>query len=196
MTSVAAESPVSRQSRIGKRPIPVPKGVNVTIAGGRVEVQGPKGKLGVALPPSVEIHQESGELRFVCDAPGADAPRLQGLARALVANLVRGASEGFARTLELQGTGYRAELKGRTLTVLVGRSHPCVLELPEGISCDVPKDFKGTIIELGSADKSLLGQVCATIRRFRPAEPYGGKGVRFKGEQVRRKAGKAGKGRK
>ncbi|HOU93641.1 MAG TPA: 50S ribosomal protein L6, partial [Polyangiaceae bacterium] len=119
-----------------------------------------------------------------------------GLARALVANLVHGAAVGYSRTLELQGTGYRAELKGRTLTVLVGRSHPCVVELPEAISCEVPKDFKGTIIELSSPNKALLGQLCATIRRFRPAEPYGGKGVRFKGEQVRRKAGKAGKGRK
>lgn len=196
MTTQAVDSTVVRQSRVGKRPIPLPKGVVVSVTDGRVDVQGPKGKLSIPLPPSVTLAQEDGSLRVASDGEGADAPRLQGLARALVANLVQGASAGFSRTLELQGTGYRAELKGRTLTVLVGRSHPCVIELPESVTCEVPKDFKGTIVELGCPDKALLGQICATIRRFRPAEPYGGKGVRFKGEQVRRKAGKAGKGRK
>jgi len=196
MATEAAQSTVVRQSRVGKRPIFLPKGVTVNVSNGAVAVEGPKGKLSIPLPPSITLSRDDGGLHVASDAAGADAPRLQGLARALVANLVQGASVGFSRTLELQGTGYRAELKGRTLTVLVGRSHPCVVELPESVSCEVPKDFKGTIIELSSPNKALLGQICATIRRFRPAEPYGGKGVRFKGEQVRRKAGKAGKGRK
>ncbi len=196
MATEAAESTVVRQSRVGKRPIALPKGVTVNVGDGSVAVEGPKGKLAINLPPSISVSRDAAGLHVVSDAPGAAAPRLQGLARALVANLVHGAAVGYSRTLELQGTGYRAELKGRTLTVLVGRSHPCVVELPEAISCEVPKDFKGTIIELSSPNKALLGQICATIRRFRPAEPYGGKGVRFKGEQVRRKAGKAGKGRK
>ncbi|MBN2193695.1 MAG: 50S ribosomal protein L6 [Polyangiaceae bacterium] len=196
MTTDAVETTVTRQSRVGKRPIPVPKGVTVTVIGGQVDVQGPKGTLSMSLPPTVSMAADGGVLRIASEAPGSDGPRLQGLARALVANLVRGASEGYSRTLELQGTGYRAELKGRTLSVLVGRSHPCVIDLPPSVTCEVPKDFKGTIIELASPDKALLGQICATIRRFRPAEPYGGKGVRFKGEHVRRKAGKAGKGRK
>ena len=185
-----------RQSRVGKRPIVVPKGVTVNIADGKCDVQGPKGKLSLNLPDQVDVTRDGDKLVIASTASGSDAPRLQGLARSLLAGLVKGASEGYAVTLELQGTGYRAELKERTLTCLVGRSHPCVIELPPIVTCDVPKDFKGTIINLSSPDKAVLGQVVATIKRFRLPEPYGGKGIRFKGEQIRRKAGKAGKGRK
>jgi large subunit ribosomal protein L6 len=150
----------------------------------------------VALPPNVIVEQDGETIRVASDASEHDAPRLQGLARALIASMVKGASEGYTKTLELHGTGYRAELSGRKLTCLVGRSHPCVIELPASITCEIPKDSKGTVISLASADKSALGQVAATIKSFRLPEPYGGKGIRFRGEHIRRKAGKAGKGRK
>lgn len=187
---------MTRQSRLGKRPIALPKGVTVALAEGKCDVKGPKGTLTMVVPEKVIVHLAADAVTVQADASSQDAPRLQGLARALLASMVKGASEGYKRTLELHGTGYRAELSGRKLTCLVGRSHPCVIELPAGIEADVPKDSKGTIIHLSSADKSLLGQVAATIKSFRLPEPYGGKGIRFQGEQIRRKAGKAGKGRK
>ena len=191
-----SEIQMTRQSRLGKRPILVPKGVKVAIADGKCDVQGPKGKLSIALPENVIIDLDDDAVRVRSDATDQDAPRLQGLARALIAAMVKGAAEGYSTTLELHGTGYRAELNGSTLTCLVGRSHPCVVELPASVTCEVPKDSKGTIINLSSPDKAVLGQVAATIKGFRLPEPYGGKGIRFKGEQIRRKAGKAGKGRK
>jgi large subunit ribosomal protein L6 len=184
------------QSRLGKRPIPVPKGVVVTIAGPRVEVKGPKGTLTMTLPGQTSVVQEQDELRVVTSAEPKEAPRLQGLARALVAALVKGAAEGYTKTLEFVGTGYRAELKGQKLTMQLGFSHPVHFELPPGLTATIPPDSKGTILILSAADKSVLGQAAATIHGFRPPEPYGGKGVRFKGEQIRRKAGKSGKGRK
>ena len=193
MTEAQTAPEMQRQSRIGKRPIVVPKGVTVAISGQRAEVKGPKGTLSMSLPESITITRDGDILRVVSDAPVADAPRLQGLARALLGSLVKGTSEGYNKTLELHGTGYRAELKGSTLTCLVGKSHPEVLEIPATVTCEVPKDSKGTVINLSSADKSLLGQVAATIKGFRPPEPYGGKGIRFRGEQIRRKAGKTGK---
>ena len=187
---------MTRQSRLGKRPIVVPKGVKVAIADGRCDVEGPKGKLQIEIPQNVVVNQEGDSLHVLSDAPESDAPRLQGLARALIASVVKGAAEGYTKTLELHGTGYRAELSGSKLTCLVGRSHPCVIELPANISCDIPKDSKGTVVHLSSPDKAALGQIAATIKGFRVPEPYGGKGIRFRGEQIRRKAGKAGKGRK
>ncbi len=191
-----AEVEMTRQSRLGKRPILVPKGVKVAIADGKCDVQGPKGKLSIDLPQQVEVNQDGDTIQVRSGAGAQDGPRLQGLARALIASMVKGAAEGYTTTLELHGTGYRAELNGTRLTCLVGRSHPCVIDLPASVACEVPKDSKGTVIHLSSADKAVLGQVAATIKRFRLPEPYGGKGIRFKGEQIRRKAGKAGKGRK
>jgi large subunit ribosomal protein L6 len=182
-----------RLSRVGKRPIPVPKGVTVNLANGKIDVQGPKGKLAMALPKEVSVTREGDSLIVQSSAEGRDAPRWQGLSRALLANMVQGASQGYERALELVGTGYRAELKGTTLHLALGLSHPVVYPLPAGVSANVPGDSKGTIINLSSADKALLGQVCATLRSFRPPEPYAGKGVRYRGEHVRRKAGKAGK---
>jgi large subunit ribosomal protein L6 len=182
-----------RLSRVGKRPIPVPKGVTVNFANGKVDVQGPKGKLAMALPKEVNVTRDGDNLLVESTAEGRDAPRWQGLSRALLANMVQGASQGYERALELVGTGYRAELKGSTLHLALGLSHPVVYPLPTGVSANVPGDSKGTIINLSSADKALLGQVCATLRSFRPPEPYAGKGVRYRGEHVRRKAGKAGK---
>ena len=118
---------------------------------------------------------------------------MQGLGRALLNNIVVGCAEGYARTLELHGVGYRAELKGQELHLALGLSHSVVYPLPRGVAAEVPKEAKGTIIHLSSSDKAALGQAAATIRSFRPPEPYGGKGVRYRGEQIRRKAGKAGK---
>lgn len=191
-----ATETVEKQSRVGKRPIPLPKGVNVTIAGTRVDVQGPKGKLSRELPPTVSVTKADDGLRVVSTATARDGRRMQGLGRALVASMVKGAAEGYERTLELHGTGYRAEVKGKTLNFQLGFSHPTALDLPSEITATIPPDSKGTLLILNSADKEKLGQLAANIRGIRPAEPYGGKGVRYRGENIRRKAGKAGKGRK
>jgi len=180
-------------SRVGKRPIVLPKGVTVAVAGGKVDVQGPKGKLSMPLPPSVNVTQSGDKVSITSSAEGREAARWQGLARALIASHVKGASEGYERILELVGTGYRCEVKSGALHLALGLSHPVVFPLPSGVTATVPPDSKGTIIILTSANKAVLGQVCATVRSFRPPEPYAGKGVRYRGENVRRKAGKAGK---
>lgn len=181
------------QSRLGKIPVVVPKGITVSIAAGRCEVKGPKGNLSLALPETVDVRQEGDQLVVRSSALSDDAPRLQGLARALLANVVKGCSEGFDRTLELVGVGYRAEIKGQEIHLQLGLSHTVKYPIPKGVTVVIPPDTKGTIIHLSCADKALLGQVAAVLRSFRPPEPYGGKGVRYRGEQIRRKAGKAGK---
>lgn len=183
----------TNQSRVGKRPVPIPKGVKVEIADGKVSVQGPKGKLVQQLPPTVAVKQDGEALLITSSASGKDAPRWQGLGRALVGSMVQGAAQGYERVLELVGTGYRAELKGKNIHLALGLSHPVVFPLPDSVSANIPGDSKGTVVILTSADKGALGQACATIRSFRPPEPYAGKGVRYRGEQIRRKAGKAGK---
>lgn len=195
MTATASNEneAVVKQSRLGKIPVSLPKGVTVALNDGKAEVKGPKGTLDLKLPESVTVTQENDGLVVKSSAPANDAPRLQGLARALLANMVKGCSEGYQRSLELVGVGYRAELKGQALHLALGLSHPVVFNVPTGVTVDIPKDSKGALIHLSSADKSLIGQVAATIRGFRPPEPYGGKGVRYRGEQVRRKAGKSGK---
>jgi large subunit ribosomal protein L6 len=176
--------------------VDVPKGVTVAIKDGHVRVEGPKGKLTRAVPPGVEIKIDGGKVNVKSDLPGRDSPRMQGLLRALVASMVKGAAEGYSKTLELRGTGYRAEVKGSTLNLSLGFSHPVIFPLPAGIKCEVPADSKGTLMNLSGADKELMGQTAAKIRSFRPPEPYAGKGVRYLGEKVREKAGKAGKGGK
>lgn len=188
--------PMEKESRVGKRPIAVPKGVTVNVNGQQVDVQGPKGKLSFALPERIDIARDGDSLKVTSSAPGRDGVRLQGLGWALLASVVKGAAVGYERILELVGTGYRCEVKGKTVTLQLGFSHPTAYELPEGVTATVPGDSKGTQLVLASANKALLGQVAATIRGIRPPEPYGGKGVRYRGENVRRKAGKAGKGRK
>jgi large subunit ribosomal protein L6 len=189
----ATEARPQRQSRVGKRPIALPKGVTINLTGRHVEVQGPKGKLEQDLPEQVEIRREGDSLKVVTTATGRDAPRLQGLVRALVAAMIKGVTEGYTRILELVGTGYRAEVKGQLLTMQVGLSHPVIMDLPACVAAVVPPDSKGTQVVMTSPDKALLGQLAATLRGKRPPEPYGGKGVRFRGEVLRRKAGKAGK---
>lgn len=185
-----------KTSRVGKRPIDLPKGVTATVTGRKIDIKGPKGQLSRAIVDRVEIKTEGGKLQVVSSAPGRDASRLQGLVRALVAGMVKGVADGYEKTLELRGTGYRAELKGQTLHFALGFSHPVVYPLPKGIAAVVPADSKGTLVVLTGADKEVIGQTAAKIRGFRPPEPYGGKGVRYKGERVREKAGKAGKGGK
>ena len=184
------------QSRVGKRPVLVPKGVTAAIKDGAVRVEGPKGKLSRAIPTGVDVKIDGGKVLVTSDLPGRDASRMQGLVRALIATMVKGTTDGYAKTLELRGTGYRAEMKGQTLHMALGFSHPIVFPMPQGIKCEIPGDSKGTIVNLSGADKELMGQTAAKIRGFRPPEPYGGKGVRYQGEKVREKAGKAGKGGK
>lgn len=185
-----------KRSRLGKRPISIPKGVTVNLKDGTVEVQGPKGKLTRTLPKGVVVQREGDELKLTATATGVDHARLQGLGRALVASMVKGAAEGYERILELHGTGYRCELKGSIVNFSLGLSHPATITVPAGVTATIPGDSKGTVLILNSADNEQLGQLAATIKQLRPSEPYGGKGIRYRGEQIRRKAGKAGKGRK
>jgi large subunit ribosomal protein L6 len=185
-----------RQSRTGKRPIELPKGVTVTIANGKIEVKGPKGQLSRPMVPNVDIKVANNEIAITPTVGGRDGARFQGLARSLINGMVVGASAGYTRTLQLVGTGYRAEVKGKVLNMALGFSHPINFPIPDGIKVEIPGDSKGTIIILTGADKDKMGQTAAKLRGFRPPEPYGGKGVRYQGEKVREKAGKAGKGGK
>jgi large subunit ribosomal protein L6 len=184
-----------RLSRVGKRPVALPKGVTVNVSGAKIDIQGPKGKLSLDLPATVTCKKDGEKLLLESSAPGRDGARLQGLSRALVASQVKGAAQGYERILELVGTGYRCEVKGQMVTLNVGLSHPTSVQLPPAVSGTVPADSKGTMLILTSADKSLLGQIAASIRDLRPPEPYGGKGIRYRGENIRRKAGKAAKGK-
>jgi large subunit ribosomal protein L6 len=181
------------QSRIGKRPIALPKGVSATVKDGAIELKGPKGTLSRALPPGVAAKVEGGAVLITPVALGRDGARMQGLAWALIGGMVVGVHEGYTRTLQLVGTGYRAELKGTVLNLALGFSHPIAFPLPQGVKCEIPGDSKGTILILTGSDKEKMGQTAAKIRGFRPPEPYGGKGVRYQGEKVREKAGKAAK---
>lgn len=192
MQTAVTQAP-KRLSRVGKRPVEVPKGVTLTISGRQVSVQGPKGKLAIELPLEVAALKEGESVRVESSASGRDGARLQGLGRALLASMLKGASVGFETTLELVGTGYRCEVKGKVVTLQLGLSHPAVVELNPAVNAVVPPDSKGTQLVLSSPDKGLLGQTAATIRALRPPEPYGGKGIRYRGEAIRRKAGKAAK---
>jgi large subunit ribosomal protein L6 len=191
-TATTRQGEAPKTSRVGKRPVDVPKGVTVAIAGRKVEVKGAKGQLVRDLPGTVDVKVDGTRLHITSTAPGRDGSRLQGLVRALLASMVKGAADGYERILELKGTGYRVDLKGTTLTFALGYSHPVVFPVPKGLTATVPADSKGTVLILQGADKELIGQTAATIRGFRPPEPYGGKGVRYRGERVREKAGKAG----
>ena len=194
--NVDKATPGPKTSRVGKRPVDVPKGVTVAVNGRNVEIKGPKGQLVRPITEQVDVKVDAGKLLISSTAPGRDASRLQGLMRALLAGMVKGVADGYERILELKGTGYRVELKGTTLTFALGFSHPVVFEVPKGLTATIPADSKGTVLILQGADKELIGQTAAKIRGFRPPEPYGGKGVRYRGERVREKAGKAGKGGK
>ena len=178
-------------SRIGNAPIPVPAGVEVSIAGDLVTVKGTKGTLERRLPAPITLRQE--EATLLVERPNDErrSRALHGLTRSLVANMVQGVSEGFSKQLDIVGVGYRANAKGpRTLELALGFSHPVVVEAPEGISFECPS---ATNIVVSGIDKEVVGQVAADIRKWRPPEPYKGKGIRYKDERVIRKAGKAGK---
>jgi large subunit ribosomal protein L6 len=193
--ATATATPEVRLSRVGKRAVNIPKGVTVNLTDVKCDVQGPKGKLSVPIPGQVIAKKDGDAISFTSSAPGRDAARLQGLSRALLASAVKGAAEGYEKVLELVGTGYRAEIKGKFITLALGFSHPTNVEVPAGITAVVPPDSKGTQLVLTSADKAKLGQLAASIRDLRPPEPYGGKGIRYRGENIRRKAGKAAKGK-
>jgi large subunit ribosomal protein L6 len=181
------------QARIGKRPVALPKGVTASLKERSVEIKGPKGTLTRELPPNVNLKVDAGSLLVTPTIEGRDGARFQGLARALLAGMVVGVAEGYTKTLQLVGTGYRAELKGTSVNLSLGFSHPILFPLPKGVKCEIPGDSKGTLLILTGSDKEVMGQTAAKIRGFRPPEPYGGKGVRYQGEKVREKAGKAAK---
>lgn len=175
-------------SRIGKQPIPIPSGVNVVRDGNQIKVKGPKGELSMRLLPGIALEEGDSALALKLERGDREGPAMYGLSRALLANMVKGVSEGFSRTLEIQGTGYRANMKGKTLELLLGFSHPIEFAVPEGIEIAVESP---TRLVVKGIDKQRVGQVAADIRGFRPPEPYKGKGVRYEGEHIRRKAGKS-----
>ena len=180
-------------SRIGKLPIPVPNTVKVTVASGHVKVEGPKGQLERTLPSEITIKQADGELVFERPSDDFRHRALHGLVRSLVANMVTGVNTGFTKHLELVGVGYRVAKQGDEVVLSLGFSHPIRFKPPQGISIDVQDQTKFSVSGISIED---VGQVAANLRGLRPPEPYKGKGVMYRGEKVRRKAGKAGKGAK
>jgi large subunit ribosomal protein L6 len=177
-------------SRIGKLPIPVAKSVEVNVEGTTVKVKGPKGELVRTFPGDMSFNIEDGKITVVRPDDQKKSRALHGLSRSLLANMVVGVSEGYTKTLELQGVGYRAVQAGQGVTLAVGFSHPVEVVAPEGIQLEVEGTSK---VHVRGIDKELVGQVAANIRKVRKPEPYKGKGIRYLGENVRRKAGKAGK---
>jgi large subunit ribosomal protein L6 len=180
-------------SRIGKLPIKVPGNVKVTLAPGRVKVEGPKGQLERTLPAEITVKQADGELVFERPSDDYRHRALHGLVRSLVANMVEGVDKGFTKNLELVGVGYRVAKSGEEITLSLGFSHPVKFKPPQGVTIDVQDPTKFSVTGISIED---VGQVAADIRRLRPPEPYKGKGVMYRGERIRRKAGKAGKGAK
>jgi large subunit ribosomal protein L6 len=175
-------------SRIGKKPIPLPKGVKIEV-GDQLEVTGPKGTLTVPVPPGIHIKQTDGRLDLVRD--GDQYSALHGLTRALAANAVQGVSTGFTRELDIVGIGYRADVKGKVATFSLGYSHPIEFILPDGVDLKIEKQ---THLVLSGFDKQLVGQVAANMRSLRKPDPYKNKGVRYTGERLRKKVGKTGAG--
>ncbi len=174
-------------SRIGKKPIPVPDGVTVSLGPGRVTVNGPKGELEQVVSSRMEIVEEEGTLKVSRPTDRGPDRAVHGLTRSLVANMVEGVTEGFEKRLEIQGVGYRAKLAGKALELSVGYSHTVSVPAPDGIEFDVPQP---TQVIVRGIDKQLVGEIASQIRRVRPPEPYKGKGIRYEGEHVRRKVGK------
>ena len=176
-------------SRVGKKPIAIPDKVKVTYRSGELSVQGQKGQLSRSIHPAVTIKIKDGELSVEPLKSDKNSQALRGLTRSLVMNMVTGVDSGFARVLEINGIGYRAEVKGQNLVLMLGYSHPVNFSLPAGVSASVERN---NIIKLEGIDKEVLGQTAASIRRLRPPEPYKGKGIKFAEEYIRRKAGKTG----
>jgi large subunit ribosomal protein L6 len=176
-------------SRVGLSPVPVPSGVEVKIDGRSVTVKGPKGSLDRTFADPISIEMDDGEVKLSRGDDTRESKALHGLSRALLNNMVIGVSDGYSKELHFVGVGYRASLKGKQLELLVGYSHPVQFDAPDGIDFEVPEP---TRVIVSGIDKELVGQVAADIRKVRPPEPYKGKGIRYKDEYVRRKAGKAG----
>ena len=174
-------------SRIGRRPIPVPSGVTIAIEPERVTVNGPKGELSERIPRDINVEQSGEEVLVTRPTDRGDHRALHGLTRTLVANMVEGVTDGFEKRLEIQGVGYRAQLRGRDLELALGYSHPVSVKAPDGIEFEVPQP---TRIVVRGASKQQVGEVAANIRKQRKPEPYKGKGIRYEGEYVARKVGK------
>lgn len=180
-------------SRIGKQPVSVPQGVTASVQGQTVSLKGPKGELRRDVRPEIGVVLDGSEIVFERKSETKEARAYHGMERALVNNMVEGVSTGYVKELELIGVGYRAEVKGKVLNLGLGYSHDIDYNLPEGVKASVIKEARQIFVKLEGIDKQLIGQTAAEIRGFRPPEPYKGKGVRYRDEQVRRKAGKAGK---
>jgi large subunit ribosomal protein L6 len=176
-------------SRIGRKPIAVPKGVNVTVHADAVEVKGPKGTLRQRVPPGIKFEVKGGELIAETSTSAPELRKFHGLARSLMANAVQGVTEGFKKELDIVGVGYRAEVKGKQVIFALGYSHPVVLEVPAGIDVAIDKQTHVTVTGI---DRQLVGQIAANIRRFRKPDPYKQKGVRYTGEVLKKKVGKTG----
>lgn len=178
-------------SRIGKKPIVLPKGVTVAIQENTVKVKGPKGELARSFAPEIEIGLENDEVVLKRSSEARQVRALHGTTRAVLNNMVNGVSQGFTKALQVEGVGYKAEVKGKQLVMSLGYSHPITVDPPPGIS--FAWDEKARLITVSGIDRELVGQVAANLRAWRPPEPYKGKGLRYQGEQIKRKAGKAGK---
>ena len=181
-------------SRIGRLPIDIPNGVQVNLNGSDVSVKGPKGEMKRLFSSSIGITLENNQLSFTRNSENPADRAMHGTTRAVLANMIHGVSKGFEVVLEVEGVGYRAEMDGKNLALFVGYSHPVKMEPPAGVTFET--DAKTRQIKVSGFDKELIGQIAANIRKVRPPEPYHGKGLRYLGERVRRKAGKAGKGAK
>lgn len=181
-------------SRIGRLPIDIPNGVQVNLDGSNVIVKGPKGEMKRVFSSLIGITMEKNQLSFTRNSEEPAERALHGTTRAVLANMIHGVSKGFQVVLEVEGVGYRAEMEGKNLALFVGYSHPVKMEPPAGISFET--DAKTRQIRVLGFDKEMVGQTAANIRKVRPPEPYHGKGIRYQGERIRRKAGKAGKGAK
>ena len=178
-------------SRIGKRPVPVPSNVTATVSGQVVKMKGPKGELSFTVPEEIKVAKADGGVELTPVEDTKLARGMWGMSRTMVANLVKGVTEGYATTLEIQGVGYRAEAQGRKLSLQVGFSHPVVMEVPQGLAVSVDRNV---IIRIEGPDRGQVGQFAANVRAVRPPEPYKGKGIRYVDERVRRKVGKAAAG--
>jgi len=175
-------------SRIGKLPITIPAGVKVAVDGAAVRLEGPKGKLQTSVPAGIKVQVDGNAVRVEREADERKLRALHGLTRKLIANMAQGVSQGFSRVLEINGVGYRAEVKGQEIHMTLGYSHPVVFLLPQGVTASVERQV---VITLTSADRQLLGEMAAKLRSLRSPEPYKGKGIKYREEVIRRKAGKA-----
>ena len=175
-------------SRVGKLPIPIPSGVTVRQDGQNVEIEGPRGRAQHVVPPPIAVAESDGALSVSRQTDDRRTRALHGLTRTLLANMITGLSSGFTQTLEIIGVGYRAEVKDQAILLNIGYSHPIMYQLPPGVQAKIDRQ---TIITLEANDRQLLGEVSAQIRALRPPEPYKGKGIQYRGERIRRKAGKA-----